>query len=72
MTAITDPVRARCSHTSTEIGTEDLPYNSIIEGINAVANNGTLQIEAGCTASAMTISKPMTLQALNGIVSIGQ
>lgn len=72
MTAVTNRVRVRFSHTSTEIGTEDLPYNSVGEGVAAVENNGVLQIEAGSERGAFSLTKPMTIQAINGSVTLGQ
>jgi subtilase family serine protease len=55
-----------------EIGTYDLPFSTLAEGINAVSTGGTIFIKtAGSSSEKMTISKPMTITASDGAATIG-
>ena len=55
-----------------EFGTFGLPYNTLVEGVDAVAYNGTLRIKAGSRNETATISKKMTIAAFGGPVTIGR
>jgi hypothetical protein len=54
-----------------EDGTLTRPFNTVIEGVGAVANGGTVWIQAGNYSGAVAVLHPMTLRALNGTVVIG-
>jgi hypothetical protein len=55
-----------------ELGTFDLPYNTLGEAVAWVANRGVLKIKAGSTTEPPFLSKPMTLDAHGGPVVIGR
>ena len=55
-----------------EFGTFDLPYNTLAEGVNAVAYGGTLKVKAGSARETATLSKKMRIEADGGPVTIGQ
>lgn len=55
-----------------EDGSFEHPFNTFDEGVNAVLEGATLHIKAGASAEAMTVRKRMTLQAYNGLVTIGR
>ncbi len=55
-----------------EFGTFDLPFNTLAEGLNSVAYNGTLKIKAGSRNETATISRKMSIEAYGGPVTIGQ
>lgn len=54
-----------------EIGTFELPYNTLVEGISQVASGGTLKIKAGSTPETLQLAKPVTIEAIGGPVTIG-
>ena len=58
-------------NTGLEDGTQARPFNTVIEGIGAVANGGTVWIQAAHYPGAVTSLRPMTLRAQNGTVIIG-
>lgn len=55
-----------------EFGTFDLPYDTLAEGLNTVAYNGTLKIKAGSANETATISRKMSIEAYDGPVTIGR
>lgn len=57
--------------TGTEDGTFAHPFNTVIEGVGAVANGGTVWIQAGTYPGAVAALRPMTLRAINGTAIIG-
>lgn len=57
---------------ATELGTFGFPYNTLAEGLNTVAYNGTLKLKAGSRNETATISRKMSLEAYGGPVTIGQ
>jgi hypothetical protein len=65
------------AYSGTEIGTYALPYNTVSEGIGALAvgtNAGelpSLYIRAGTSSYVGTISKAMEINACSGVVNIG-
>ena len=54
-----------------QTGTYLLPYLSILNALNGVANGGTIKIVAGSSSTASTISTPVRLEAWMGTVRIG-
>jgi hypothetical protein len=60
------------SHRGTELGTFELPFNTLSEGVNAVIEGGILRIKAGSGNEPLTISKKMRIEAFGGIVTIGR
>ena len=59
------------NYVGVEDGTVSRPFNTVIEGVGAVANGGTVWIQTGSYAGAVAALRPMTLRALNGTVVIG-
>jgi hypothetical protein len=65
------------AYSGTEIGNYALPYNTVSEGIGALAvgtNAGelpTLYIRAGTSSYVGTITKAMEINACSGVVNIG-
>jgi hypothetical protein len=56
-----------------QFGNYDFPYHTLAQGISAVPNTGTINFKtAGSISSPMTLSKPMTIVAIGGPVTIGQ
>jgi M6 family metalloprotease-like protein len=55
-----------------ELATFDMPFNTWGEGLNAVAPLGTLHIKSGHTAEKYRVTRPMTLSAYGGPVTIGR
>lgn len=60
-----------------EIGTFTFPYDTLSEGVSNLASASTaselptLWIKEGSTSATMTITKPMTIRACGGLVTIG-
>lgn len=67
-----DEVWVDFGYAGSENGTFAFPFNTLAEGTNAVSYGGTLNFKTGSSAATATISKPMTLKAYNGPVTIGQ
>lgn len=56
-----------------QTGLYDFPYHTLGQAVSAVPATGTINIKtAGHTTETMTISKPMTIVAIGGPVTIGQ
>ncbi len=55
-----------------ESGTFSNPYKTMAAGINGVSYGGNLNIKTGSSSEKPAISKPMTLKAYNGPVTIGR
>ena len=56
-----------------QFGTFDFPYHTLAQGTNAVPSTGTINFKtAGSIPSPMTLTKPMTIVAVGGPVTIGQ
>ena len=54
-------------------GTYDYPFNTLALGTNAVVPGGTIIIKSGTNSpETMTISKPMTIDAVGGTATIGK
>jgi hypothetical protein len=64
------------AYTGTGNGTQALPYNTLAEALVAVKPNGTINIKGDSldTSSneSLTINRPVTIQAVNGPVTIGE
>ncbi len=57
---------------SLQTGSFTNPYPTLAKGTNAVASGGTIFIKtAGSSPETMTISKPMTINAIGGAATIG-
>ena len=46
-------------------------FDKFGDGVDKVASGGTVIISAGSTSATRTLSKPMTIQASGGTVTIG-
>lgn len=53
------------------VGTQSQPLNNVDTAINAINSGGTMHIKPGSSSWTGTISKPMTMQAEGGSVTIG-
>ena len=56
---------------TSEDGSVLRPYNTVLEGVNAVSSGGTVPVVSGNYNESMTINKPVTLVAPVGNVHIG-
>ena len=54
-----------------QTGLFDFPYHTLALGISAVPVTGTINIKTGISHETMTITKPLTLAAVGGPVTIG-
>ena len=54
-----------------EIGTYSFPYNTLAEGVSAVATGGTIALKPGARKEVITITKAMNIIAVGGTVTIG-
>jgi hypothetical protein len=63
---------ANFAHQGIENGTQLFPFNTLIEGVEAVSPGGTLKLQTSTSAERLTITKPLTLEAVGGPVTIGQ
>jgi hypothetical protein len=59
-------------HTGNELGTPSEPYRTVTAGYNLAWNNTRLKIKPGSYNEAITFSKPMTILADGGTVTIGR
>lgn len=59
------------SFTGEEFGTQALPVNTLSEAVNLVMSGGTINIEPGTSGENLTINKAMTINAIEGVVSVG-
>jgi hypothetical protein len=55
-----------------ERGCSDQPYNTLAEGIAAVPGGAALALKPGSKPGATTLSKPMTISACGGTVTLGR
>lgn len=53
-------------------GSFDFPYNSLIGGLAGVLSGGVMKMKSGSSSETLAITKPVTLQAPNGMVVIGK
>lgn len=58
-------------YTGPQFGTQPQPYRTVQAALDGVLSGGSITFEAGSTDAALTISKPVTLQASGGSVTIG-
>lgn len=56
---------------ASELGTFENPYNTLAEGVNAVAEDGTLRIKTSASNESITIARKMRIEAFGGPVTIG-
>ncbi|MHC1769636.1 MAG: kelch repeat-containing protein [Verrucomicrobiia bacterium] len=54
-----------------EAGTADLPYNTLAEGIAGIDPGGVLKIRTGTTTEKPHITIPLSIEAVDGPVTIG-
>ncbi|RME38524.1 MAG: hypothetical protein D6788_07280 [Planctomycetota bacterium] len=59
------------SYFGLEAGTQLLPYNTLIEGVNNVAGLGTVRIRTGSSPETISIIQPLTIDVSGGPVTIG-
>lgn len=59
------------AYAGTQMGSFWFPYNTLSGGMNAVAPGGVVTIKGGSAPGPWTLSKPMTLRAGGGAVTIG-
>ena len=55
---------------SIENGSSTNPFNTVLEGVNAVNNGGIVRIRPGIYRDVLTIRRPMELRSTGGIVTI--
>lgn len=55
-----------------ELGTFNNPYNTLAEGVNTVAEDGTIRIKAGSGNEAAIINRKVKIEAFGGPVTIGR
>ncbi|MDQ6630359.1 MAG: hypothetical protein M3Y82_01205 [Verrucomicrobiota bacterium] len=61
------------SSNATQMGSYDFPYHTLAQGISAVPNSGTINFKTGGSIpTAMVLTKPMTIVAIGGPVTIGR
>lgn len=65
-------VWVRFDYAGTESGTEAEPFNLLAEGVNAVADGGTVRVFAGSTALPIRITRGMRLESTGGAATIGR
>jgi C1A family cysteine protease len=53
-----------------EMGTFSLPFNTLDEGVNIGMSGGVVRIKAGTKVEPITISRPVTLYAYGGTVTV--
>ncbi len=66
-----DVVHVDVSHTGFEHGTENWPFNTLDEGLQAVDPGGTVRIRAATIGGARTINQSVIVEAQGGIVRLG-
>lgn len=55
-----------------QTGSFSQPFNTVSQGVIAAPTAGTIYIKAGTTSETLTISKPLTIVASGGSVTIGR
>ena len=55
-----------------ETGLFDTPFNTLAEAVNAASAGCTINLKTGSRTEAITIAKPLNLEAYYGSVTIGQ
>lgn len=60
------------SYSGTELGTYDMPYNTLAEAVTAAGANATICIKAGSSAEILTVIKGVVLRACGGAAIVGQ
>jgi subtilase family serine protease len=74
LTGLSGPVFVDFNYTgSTQNGNYTTPFKTLAGGVNAVGYFGTIFIKtAGSSSETMTITKPMTITAIDGAATVGQ
>ena len=54
-----------------QLGTYELPYTTLTNGMAHVNNGGTIFVKPGTTSTPINTSKPMEIRAIGGQVNIG-
>lgn len=65
------PVWVDFSYSGIQLGWFPFPYNTLAQGVSAVATGGTIVIKSSDSTETMTISKPMTITAVYGPATVG-
>ena len=60
------------SYSGFERGTSGQPFNRVVEGVFAVVAGHNVHVAAGSYNEQVILDKPMTLNAYNGTVVVGQ
>jgi M6 family metalloprotease-like protein len=60
------------NYTGTEDGTFPQPWNTFAEGVANVGFTGTVKIKAGVSSETPRVTKPLSVRAYGGPVTIGQ
>lgn len=60
------------SHSLTEVGSYDLPYDTVEEGVAAVPTGGRLAFKGGARTGPLTFTKPMTMMAARTVTLSAQ
>lgn len=60
------------NHQGRELGTFESPYRTLARGVTEVGAGGTLKIKSGSTAETPDLTRPMTIEAFGGQVTIGR
>jgi hypothetical protein len=55
-----------------QVGIFQFPFNTLSRGLDGVLPAGVIQIKSSSSRETLTINKPVTLQAPNGVVVIGK
>jgi hypothetical protein len=72
MPLVTEPRRwVQFSYFGSEFGTFYMPFNTLSEGVAFVPNFGTLNVKAGASNWTGSLTKPMTIRAFGGTVTLG-
>jgi hypothetical protein len=70
--AFSGPVWVDFNYSGVQNGSYQNPYNTLAQGVSAVASGGRIIIKtAGSSSETMTISKPMTITAAGGAGTVG-
>ena len=71
LTLNTSEVWVDFAHLGDELGTEGKPFNTLVEGVNAVDVGGAIYVKAGDGDETMTVNKDVTIHAVGGSMSSG-
>jgi hypothetical protein len=60
------------AYAGAETGAPSQPFNTLGEGVTAVPPGGAITLRGGTRLETLTISKPLKLQSIGGVTTIGQ